>query len=181
MTEWLNNNHKRSCVNSTVAVIPKWYLYWSKLHQLWYLVWGYWLTKCLFSPYQLRIMEKILLYLEGSSVCLSSTDAAAVLSHDAATGIRLSWHSRQYHTGCGRRKMIPQRYLHPNPQNLWIFYLPDRRDSEDMIKNIEKGVYPEVTRWTQYNHKVILRGGRGIRESKRVKKIWWWYDDGIKK
>lgn len=97
-----------------------------------------------------------------------------------ATGIRLSWHSRQYDTGCGRRKMIPQRYLHSNPQNLWIFHLSDSRDFEDLIKNIEKGVYPEGTRGTQYNHKVIFRGGRGIRESKRVRKIWRWYDDGIK-
>ena len=39
-----------------------------------------------------------------------------------------------------------------------------------MIKDI-KGVYPALTKWTQYNHKVIIRGGRRVRVRKRVKEI----------
>lgn len=117
-------------------------------------------------------MKKSLLYLGGPPVYLRTTSTlfTAII---CCTGISSSWYSMQYHTGCVRRIMIPQRYLHPNPQNLWIFYLHDRRGFADVIKAI-KGVYPALTKWTQYNHKVIMRGGRRVRVRKRVKKIWWW-------
>lgn len=64
------------------------------------------------------------------------------------------------------RIMFPQRYPHPNPQNLSIYHLTFKRDFADMVRDLKMGDYSGFSIWAYFIIRSLKRGRQGVPEKK---------------
>lgn len=102
-----------------------------------------------------------LLYLGFGTSSLSLLDTTILICRRRAIPSHF-YNASQLHSvltlmwaSVGGRIMVPQRYAHLNPQNLWICTLHGKSNFTDVTKDMERGILSGIIQMTRFIHESL--------------------------